>query len=73
MSFDFIDRKFGQKKIHDDLPAMGRQARIDAAIDACTECNRQGFRSCPDCYGCVAAVDEMIAAEAAEFLARVRG
>lgn len=40
-----------------------RQARIDATIAACTECNRPGFSKRPDCDGCTAAVDEEIAAE----------
>lgn len=44
-----------------DQPHADRQARIDAEIDACTECNRRGFSKRPDCDGCTAAVDEAIA------------
>lgn len=40
-----------------------RQARIDAAIDACTNCGSYEFPKRPDCDGCISAVDEEIAHE----------
>lgn len=43
---------------------MDRQARIDAEIDACTECRGGAFPKRADCDGCTAAVDDEIAAEA---------
>jgi hypothetical protein len=50
---------------------MNRQDRIDAEIDACTECGGLGFPKRSDCDGCIAKVDEDIAAEkAAESIAQ---
>lgn len=51
---------------------MTRQERIDAAIAACTECNRDGFSKRPDCDGCIAAVDEAIAADDNQFSPMLR-
>jgi uncharacterized OB-fold protein len=42
---------------------MDRQARIDEMIAACTECGSLGFPKRSDCDGCIAAVNEEIAAE----------
>lgn len=42
---------------------MDRQARIDAEVDACTECRGGDFPKRSDCDGCIAAVDEEIAGE----------
>ena len=39
-----------------------RTAMIEDMIESCTECNRQGFFKKADCDGCIAAVDDRIAA-----------
>lgn len=45
------------------VASTDRQARIDEAIDACTECGRYRFPKRPNCDGCTAAVDDEIARE----------
>lgn len=51
---------------------MDRQAMIDETIAACEHCGSHEFPKRSDCDGCTAAVDDEIAAKAADSKRRLK-
>ena len=60
---DIVAEYWGSGSVMTPTPEnLYRTAMIEDMIVSCTECNQRGFSKKPDCDGCIAAVDDRIAA-----------